>query len=45
MVVGLLGSKLKSCIEALGVVISTPLLQKVALLGTARMLRKVLNCG
>ena len=48
MVVGALGStskKLKKCIEELGVVISTVLLLKTALLGTARILRKVLNCG
>ena len=48
MVVGALGStskKLKKCIEKLGVVISTALLQKKALLGTARKLRKVLDCG
>ena len=48
MVVGALGStskKLKKCIEELRVVISTALLQKTALLGTARILRKVLDCG
>ena len=48
MVVGALGStskKLKKCREELGVVISTALLQKTALLGTARILRKVLDCG
>ena len=48
VVVGALGStskKLKKCIEELGVVISTVLLLKTALLGTARILRKVLNCG
>ena len=48
VVVGALGStskKLKKCIEELGVVISTALLQKTALLGTARILRKVLDCG
>ena len=48
VVVGALGStskKLKKCIEELGVVISTVLLQKTALLGTARILRKVLDCG
>ena len=48
MVVGALGStskKHKKCIEELGVVISTALLQKTALLGTARILRKVLDCG
>ena len=48
MVVGALGStskKLKKCIEELGVVISTALLQKTALLGTARILRKVLDYG
>ena len=45
--VGALGStseKLKNCIEELGVVISTALLQKTALLGTARIVRKVLDC-
>ena len=48
MVVGALGStskKLEKCIEKLGVVIGTALLQKKALLGTARKLRKVLDCG
>ena len=50
VVVGELGStskKLKKCIEKLGVVIiiSTVLLQKPALLGTAHILRKVLDCG
>ena len=48
VVVGALGStskKLKKCIEELGVVISTVLLQKTSLLGTARILRKVLDCG
>ena len=47
VVFGTLGStskKLKKCIE-LGVVISTALLQKIALLGTAHILRKVLDCG
>ena len=47
VVVGALGStpkKLKKWIEELGVVISTALLQKPALLGTARILRKVLDC-
>ena len=46
--VGALGStskKQKKCIEQLGVVISTVLLQKTSLLGTARTLRKVLDCG
>ena len=46
VVVGALGSiskKLKKCIEKLGVVISTTLLQKTALLETARTLRKVLD--
>ena len=46
--VGALGStskKLKKCIEELGVVMSTVLLQKTSLLGTARILRKVLDCG
>ena len=33
--------KLKNCIGELGVVVSTALLQKTALLGTARILRKV----
>ena len=44
VVVGELGStskKLKKCIEELGVVVSTALLQKTALLGTAHILRKV----
>ena len=48
VVVGVFGSttkKLKNCIEELGVVISTVLLQKTALLGTACVLRKVLDCG
>ena len=48
VVVGSLGStskKLKKCIEELGVVISTALLQKTAQLGAARILRKVLDCG
>ena len=48
MVVGTLHStskKLKKCIEELGVVISTALLQKITLLGAARILRKVLDCG
>ena len=48
MVVGALGStskKLENCIEELGVVISTALLHKAPLLGTPRMLRKVLDCG
>ena len=48
VVVGALGStskKLKKCIEELGVVISTALPQKTALLGTACILRKVLDCG
>ena len=42
VVVGTLGStskKLRNCIEELGVVISTALLQKTALPGTARILR------
>ena len=46
MVVGALGStskKLKNCIEELEVVINTVLLQKTALLGTACILRKVLD--
>ena len=48
MVVGALGStskKLKKYVEELGDVINTALLQKTALLGTARILRKVLDCG
>ena len=48
VVVGALSStskKLKKCIEELGVVKTTALLQKTALLGTARILRKVLDCG
>ena len=45
-VVATLGSaskKLKKCIEELRVVISTALLQKIALLGTAHILRKILD--
>ena len=38
-------NRLKKCIEELGVVISTELLQKTALLETACTLRKVLDCG
>ena len=48
VIVGALGSaskKLKNCVEKLGVVISTALLQKAVLLGTARIFRKVLGCG
>ena len=48
VVVGALGStskKLKKCIEELGVVKNTALLQKAALLGAACILRKVLYCG
>ena len=48
VVVGAHGStskKLKKCIEQLGVVISIVLLQKTTLLGTAHILRKVLDCG
>ena len=48
VVVGALGStskKLKNYIEEMGFVVSTALLQKTALLGTARILRKVLDCG
>ena len=48
VVVGALGStskKLKKCIVELGVIINTALLQKAALLGTARILRKFLDCG
>ena len=48
VVVGSLGStskKLKKCIEELGVVKNTALLQKAALLGAACILRKVLYCG
>ena len=47
VVVGALGStskKLKKCIEEEGVVKSTALLQKTALLGTAYILKKVLDC-
>ena len=46
VVEGTLGStskKLKNCIE-LGVVISTALRQEIALLRTAHILRKVLDC-
>ena len=48
VVVGALGStskKLKKYVEELGDVINTALLQKTALLGAARILRKVLDCG
>ena len=48
VVVGALGStskKPKKYIEELGVVISTAIMQKTALLGTAFILRKVLDCG
>ena len=45
VVFGSTTKKLKNCIEELGVVISTVLLQKTALLGTACVLRKVLDCG
>ena len=41
---GSTSKKLKKYIEELGVVISIALLQKAALLGTARILRKVLDC-
>ena len=47
VVVGAIGSKskkLKNCIGELGVVISTSLLQKTALLETAHILRKGLDC-
>ena len=47
VVVGALGStskQLKKYIEELGVAISIALLQKAALLGTAGILRKVLDC-
>ena len=36
--------KLKNCTKELAAVISTSLRQKTALLGTARILRKVLDC-
>ena len=45
--VGALGStskKLNNCIQELGFVISTALLEKTALLGTAQILKKVLDC-
>ena len=48
VVVWALGStsnKLKNCTEELWIVISTALLQKIALLGTARMLIKVCENG
>ena len=46
VVVGTLGSTSKKLRrEELGVVINTALLQKTALLGTAGILRKVLDCG
>ena len=41
---GSTSQKLKSCREELEVVISTALLQKTALLGTACILKKVLDC-
>ena len=41
---GSTSKKLKSCREELEVVISTALLQKTALLGTACILKKVLDC-
>ena len=41
---GRTSKKLKSCIEELEVVISAALLQKTALLGTACILKKVLDC-
>ena len=47
VVVGTLCStskKFKNCIEELGFVISTALMQKIELLGTAYILRKVLDC-
>ena len=48
VVVGSLAStseKLRKCIEELGVVINTRLPQKTALLGTACVSRKILDCG
>ena len=48
VVLGALGStlkKLKNCTEELRVVINTALLEKTALLGTARISRKVLGSG
>ena len=42
---GIISKKLKNCIEELGVLKNTALLQKTALLGTARILRKVLDYG
>ena len=46
VVVGTLGSTSKKLRrEQLGVVINTALLQKTALLGTAGILRNVLDCG
>ena len=48
VVVGAHGStpkKLEICPEELEVVISIVLLQKTALIGSARILRKVLDCG
>ena len=38
-------NRLKKCLEELGIVISTALLQKSALLRTVRTLKKVLDCG
>ena len=37
--------KLEICTEELEIVISIALLQKTALIGTARVLKKVLDCG
>ena len=47
VIVGELGSiskKPKNCIEKLGPIISTALLEKTAIPRTARILRKVLDC-
>ena len=47
IVVGALGTittKFEKCIESLGIEIRIEHVQKSALLGTARMLRKVLSC-
>ena len=42
---GSTSKKLKNCLKELGIVISTVLLQKTTLLGTAHLLRKVLDYG
>ena len=42
--IGSTWKKLENCIEELGVVTSSSLLQKRALLGTAHILMRVLDC-